>query len=822
MTSLLPLTTDLIRAFGWTLLHSFWQGFCIYACLRIVLKIWPMASSAIKYHLSCLSLAGIAGWFGATFFRQLSIIKEEQQVRALATQMDAATIQAALQQVPQQHADGLQTVMPGMEAYFPFLVAIYAAGVVIMTIKLSFDLSQLRQLRRQGVSSPGMEWERYVKVLAQRMGIARRVQLFISRHLQVPVMIGFLRPVILLPAAMVNNLSPEQLEAILLHELAHIKRNDYLLNIFQTIVETILFFNPFVWWISKNIRLEREHCCDDLVIAGTVQPLHYARALVALEEYRLTVNPMAMAAADDKHHLFHRIKRIMEMKTKNLNYSQRLLALLIIVTGLVSIAWLNPGKSEKKENCEENKPGAVACDTIPLPPAAPAPAIAVVQPAAPSDMPEPPAAPAPVPAPLPAPAPVAAPGGWVPALPPTPPTPLAPLAPMTPATPPAYLPPMAPLPPLDTVPRKIVIKDDKGTRTYNNLEEMTPEDREKYLRLQEKKQALNQLSAKMKVAQDAVKDIDWSKMNKNIQESMQNIDWNKMNKNIQESMQNIDWSKMNADMREANKKMADRMKDIDWEKISADVNNSIKNIQWDKISDQIKNSLQKTDWEKIEKEIKDKIDKIDWKKIEEDIKNNPSAWQDAAHREQALAAAREGRAQALRASQQALRESQRARQEAERQGQEARREAEKQHRIAIEKARKQADQAQREAREQHRIALAQAEKAQRDAREQAREAAGEARQRAEEHQQIAREHAARAREQARETRSYNELLDKLEADQLIDRNNFEINKKGDELYINGQKQSDDVKKKYQQYLKNENVSIKGSRNNLNVHAQDNR
>ncbi|WP_343702280.1 M56 family metallopeptidase [Chitinophaga sp.] len=820
MTSLLPLTTDLIRAFGWTLLHSFWQGFCIYACLRIVLKIWPMASSAIKYHLSCLSLAGIAGWFGATFFRQLSIIKEEQQIRTLAARMDAATIQAALQQVPQQHADGLQTVMPGMEAYFPFLVAIYAAGVVIMTLKLSFDLSQLRQLRRQGVSSPGPEWEKYVKVLAGRMGIDRKVQLFISRHLQVPVMIGFLRPVILLPVAMVNNLSPEQLEAILLHELAHIRRNDYLLNIFQSIVETILFFNPFVWWISKNIRLEREHCCDDLVIAGTVQPLHYARALVALEEYRLTVNPMAMAAADDKHHLFHRIKRIMEMKTKNLNYSQRLLALLIIVTGLVSIAWLSPGKSDKKENCTDNAAAeTVICDTIPMPPAAPAPAMAVVQPAAPT--------PAPVPGVdvMRAPAPAPAPGVWAQALPPAPLAPLTPMAsvapvapmtpmaPMAPMTPMSPMAPLAPMPPLDTVPRKIVIKDDQGTRTYNSLDDMTPEDREKYLRLQEKKQALNQLSAKMKVAQDAVKDIDWSKMNKDIQESMQKIDWSKMNNDIREAM------------KKANKEIADGMKDVDWEKIGADVNKSIKNIQWEKISDQIKNSLQKTDWEKIEKEIKEKMDKIDWKKIEEDIKNNPSSWQDAAHREQALAAAREGRAQALRARQEALRESQRARLEAERQGQEARREAEKQHRVAVEKAREQAARAQRDAREQHRVALAQAEKAQRDAREHAREAAAEARQRAEEHQQVAREHAARAREHAREAQEqnkvYNELLDKMEADKLIDRNNFEINKKGDDLYINGQKQPDDVKKKYQQYLKNENVNIKGSKNSLNVHARDN-
>ncbi len=354
MHSLLPFT-DLIQAFGWTILHSFWQGCCVFLCLRIVLWLWPQAGPSIKYHLSFLSLTGIAGWFGATFATQWRSIREASEAAVMAASggMGAMPLPAgvpiAFATAPAP-ADGLKMALPGMEAFFPILVGIYVVGVTVMTIRLCVDLAQLKTLRNEGLTTLDTVWDEHLDTLARKMGIARKVALHISRHLQVPVMIGFVRPVILLPAAMVNNLSPEQLEAILLHELAHIKRNDYLLNIFQSIVETLLFFNPFVWWISRNIRLEREHCCDDLVLASTVQPMHYAKALVALEEFRLTANPMAMAAAHDRHHLLHRIKRIMEMKTKHLNYSQRLLALLIIVTGLVSIAWLTPdGRHGKKD-----------------------------------------------------------------------------------------------------------------------------------------------------------------------------------------------------------------------------------------------------------------------------------------------------------------------------------------------------------------------------------------------------------------------------------------------------------------------------------------
>ncbi len=842
MTSLLPFTQDLIRAFGWTLLHSFWQAFCVFACLRIVLRLWPQASAAIKYHLSYLSLAGIAGWFAATFCRQLNLVREAQETRRLvALHLSPDVMAQAARQTAPSEASGLQMMFPGMESYFPLLVGIYVIGVTVMTIKLCVDLSQLRHVRRLGVTPMGAAWEQHLRSLGNRLGISKKVQLFISEHLQVPVMIGFLKPVILLPAAMVNNLGPEQLEAILLHELAHIKRNDYLLNIFQSIVETILFFNPFVWWISRNIRQEREHCCDDLVIAGTVQPMHYAKALVALEEYRITANPMAMAAAHDKHFLLHRIKRIMEMKTKHLNYSQRFLALLIIVTGLVSIAWLNPGgKNGKKE-----KTRTAVTDTIPpKAPIAPMPPVA-----APAEPPAPPSpAVAAAPALPPAPAPFAAPQPL--------PAPAAPMPPMPPAAPSstAPLPPTPPVPPgppnwvsynsffySDTLApgQKIIIVDDKGNKKeYSSIDEMPAADRkrmeEKFYRMQQAQSRFqyhypdqDEINKAMKNAQAAIDKIDWSQMNAQIQAGMKNMDWDKINKQVTESMKNIDWNKMNADIAQ-----------------------QMKAINWDKISQQIQDKMEAQDWDKMSKDIKASFDKIDWKKIENDMRkamkdvkfdssfqfnynNNFDKFRDTSIRrqmEELRARASEMHARNLDRSRVAHEKNlarTRALQE-ENVARARRMQEENIARIKELQARNMALASARQQRNAERMKRMQEEHAARARALQVNE---------ERVQQLREEHMAKAAalrekamKQAEEHRAkaeadqkkYRRLLDGMEADKLIDRDSdYRIEKKEGALFINGQKQPDDVLKKYEQFLKNDNVTIRGNKNSLNIQSKDN-
>lgn len=486
-STFLPFTTDLITALGWAILHSLWQALLIFICLRIVLKLWPHATAAMKYNLSCFSLAGIFSWYVCTFYQQFTLIREAGGVSLPG--MELAPVAALNTPVIHSQQQGLNQLFPNPEMYFPLLAGLYMAGIVIMCIRMVVNLVQLQRIRKNQVVSADNSWEHYLDKLKQQLQIPRKVKLLVSHYIQVPVMIGFLKPVILMPAAMFSRLSVQQLEAILLHELAHIKRNDYILNIFQCIVETTLFFNPFVWWISGYIRIEREHCCDDMVLAQTSQPLHYARTLAQLEEYRFTSNAMTMAVAGNKQQLFYRIKRIMEMKNTSLNYSQKLLAVLIIAIGLTAIAWITPSGKEDKPDTVHNTPSAIVInkqhpgrlqtDTIPL----------KVKKGNNQNG--------------------------------------------------------------NGNPSETVNPGNENNRNLKeaDLKETEKETKEQIKSAEEQLRTANEASEK--AIREAMKNIDWKAVNAKVKESLKAVDWKKINQEIENSMKSVDWNKINAEVNEA-------------------------------------------------------------------------------------------------------------------------------------------------------------------------------------------------------------------------------------------------------------------------------
>jgi beta-lactamase regulating signal transducer with metallopeptidase domain len=138
----------------------------------------------------------------------------------------------------------------------------------------------------RGVREASAEWQRVAEHLSESLGLRRAVRLLESAAVEVPSVLGSLRPVILLPASTLTGLTPEQIEMVLAHELAHIRRHDFLVNLLQALVETLMFYHPAVWWMSRRVRIERENCCDDLAVAVCGNPLQYARALTRLEELR--------------------------------------------------------------------------------------------------------------------------------------------------------------------------------------------------------------------------------------------------------------------------------------------------------------------------------------------------------------------------------------------------------------------------------------------------------------------------------------------------------------------------------------------------------
>jgi beta-lactamase regulating signal transducer with metallopeptidase domain len=187
------------------------------------------------------------------------------------------------------------------------MVQLWVVGVMGLSCRWLHGSRWIRHVKTFDIESLDPEWMLRLQDLCWRLRIK-------SALVEVPMVVGWLRPVILLPASALSGLSPDQLEAILAHELAHVHRHDYLVNAFQNLVETLMFYHPAVWWISRCIREEREHCCDDLVVRVCGDRVIYVRALVALEEAR-GLPRLALAATGGS--LLHRVRRLLGVSNEN-------------------------------------------------------------------------------------------------------------------------------------------------------------------------------------------------------------------------------------------------------------------------------------------------------------------------------------------------------------------------------------------------------------------------------------------------------------------------------------------------------------------------
>jgi hypothetical protein len=203
-----------------------------------------------------------------------------------------------------QWFDGLR-----IEPWLPMLVFAWICGVAVLSLRLASGWLWVQRMKSHGTSPVEGGWDVIAARLSRRLHVARTVRLLKSTLVEVPTVIGWLKPVILLPASALSGLNPHQLEAILAHELAHIRRHDYLVNLLQTVVETLLFYHPAVWWLSRRIRAERENCCDDLAVSLCGDPLTLAQALADLEGLRGSTRRFAMAA--DGGSLPQRVRRLL-------------------------------------------------------------------------------------------------------------------------------------------------------------------------------------------------------------------------------------------------------------------------------------------------------------------------------------------------------------------------------------------------------------------------------------------------------------------------------------------------------------------------------
>lgn len=359
------LTGPLAQAIGWALLHLLWQGAIVAGILAATLALLSKRKANVRYAVSCAALAlllvlGIATAYNA-YEPVVTYVPAGNTVDIPLT--SAAAVVAVVAKLTWR--DRLDALGSAANEALPGVVAIWLAGVVFLSSRLLLSWVRTQRMTRRSAVPANAQWQNAALRLSEALGLRRAVKLLESAAVEVPSVIGFVRPVILLPASTLTGLTPEQIEMVLAHELAHIRRHDFFVNLLQALVETLMFYHPAVWWMSRRVRIERENCCDDLAVAVCGSPIQYARALTRLEELRADVVPVAVSSNGGS--LIDRIRRIAGGRAESEGLASRWAAALAVLT-IVAIALAAPSlpafaqREKEVKKAEEPKKAATTVE----------------------------------------------------------------------------------------------------------------------------------------------------------------------------------------------------------------------------------------------------------------------------------------------------------------------------------------------------------------------------------------------------------------------------------------------------------------------------
>jgi uncharacterized protein (TIGR03435 family) len=296
---------------GWVLVHFVWQGAAIGAAAALVLRVCRNRSASVRYAVACGALVSMMLSVAATAL----LVEPPTSNAPPPSSARTATVHAnarpgvLLPITITESTPPRVSIVERVEPALPWIVSIWLLGVTCLLVRTAAAWRRVRLLYKMASSSERSHWQAVGNRIASRIGLSRVIRIVELSQIDVPVVIGWLRPVVVLPIAVLSSLNAAQVEAILAHELAHVRRHDYLVNLMQTLAETVLFYHPAVWWLSARIRGEREHCCDDVAVAVCGDPVGYAAALIELEEWRR--GDVRLAAAATGGVLLNRVRRIL-------------------------------------------------------------------------------------------------------------------------------------------------------------------------------------------------------------------------------------------------------------------------------------------------------------------------------------------------------------------------------------------------------------------------------------------------------------------------------------------------------------------------------
>jgi len=275
----------LAEALGWSLIDSLWQMGATWLFYIIITRNGNRFSSQQRHTLALIgSAVGMVLFILSLFFNYYSVSTNTNYF-----------------------------ILPFYVKFVPFISFLYVLAVAFFSLRLLLQISSNKNIYHRDLVHPDCELLAFVSDMCERSGIVKKISIWISDKVESPLTIGFWKPVILLPVAVFSHLTCRQVEAVIMHELHHIKRNDYMINIFLTIAELVFFFNPFARMMFASVKKERENRCDDYVIASGFDAWEYSQALYILGRYRNEKNNLAVAATGEgKQYLLERIRRIMK------------------------------------------------------------------------------------------------------------------------------------------------------------------------------------------------------------------------------------------------------------------------------------------------------------------------------------------------------------------------------------------------------------------------------------------------------------------------------------------------------------------------------
>jgi beta-lactamase regulating signal transducer with metallopeptidase domain len=336
MSLLFQLSPEIITALCWTLIHSLWQG-CILAMLAGgIIMFTKNAKATVRYYLLLTVFFSFPITAVITFFTALNnkgLATSEFLSSSFLLQLDTGISSEGLLRL------SFEPIVGFFNRHEQTIVSCWIIICILKTIRLIQGLRHLHRLTHRDVVDVPAYWKRKVSALSLAMGVGQPIKLLESSRINVPAVVGLLKPCILVPLGFFAKLSADDVEAILLHELAHIQRKDYFVNLLQTVVEISFFFNPAILWVSSLIKAERENCCDDLAVTHLKSNKQFIQALLQFHEVHSL--PYAMPFMGSSMSLLSRVNRISRKRNQGLSRAENLLlAVCFIAVTVLAVSYV--------------------------------------------------------------------------------------------------------------------------------------------------------------------------------------------------------------------------------------------------------------------------------------------------------------------------------------------------------------------------------------------------------------------------------------------------------------------------------------------------